>query len=190
MVDDHGGRSAIMFTPRERGRYQGVFGGVFGLVDGARPADRRLFRRASELALDFLHQPAARPRRARRHRLGVHRAGSERGGRASTSPARRCSRSMLTALILLTSLGGHAFAWQSPAALGLAALTVGGARRLHRRSNAAPPSRSCRSPVRQPDLRDLLRGRFYRRLGAVRLGHLHADVSAGGEGREPDRRPA
>ena len=51
---------ADVIPPAERGRFQGVFGGVFGLATVIGPAARRLSRRASVMALDFLHQPAAR----------------------------------------------------------------------------------------------------------------------------------
>ena len=47
-------------SPRERGRYQGLIGARVRRLDRARAAGRRLFRRASDVALDLLHQPAAR----------------------------------------------------------------------------------------------------------------------------------
>ena len=46
--------------PRERGKYQGFFGAVFGVVDRDRAAARRLLRRPPLVALDLLHQRAAR----------------------------------------------------------------------------------------------------------------------------------
>ena len=49
-------------SPRERGRYQGFFGAVFGVSSVDRAADRRVLRRPPVLALDLLHQPAARDR--------------------------------------------------------------------------------------------------------------------------------
>ena len=49
-----------LVAPRDRGRYQGLFGGVFGVCRRRRSAARRLLRRQPLLALDLLHQPAAR----------------------------------------------------------------------------------------------------------------------------------
>ena len=45
-------------SPRERGRYQGIFGAVFGLGSVAGPLHRRLPHRQPLVALDLLHQPA------------------------------------------------------------------------------------------------------------------------------------
>ena len=79
--------------PRERGRYQGFFGAVFGVATRDRPAARRLLRRQPLLALDLLHQPADRRRRARGDRRGLPRAGRARAApdrlarRGSCSPA-------------------------------------------------------------------------------------------------------
>ena len=62
-----------IFTPRERGRYQGIFGGIFGLSTVLGPL-LRFFRRAPELALDILYQSAAWPLRVNCRRTSVHRA--------------------------------------------------------------------------------------------------------------------
>ena len=51
-----------LFTPAERGKYQGLFGAVFGVVGDPRPAAGRLADRQRQLALDLLRQPAHRRR--------------------------------------------------------------------------------------------------------------------------------
>ena len=83
---------------RERGRYQGYFGAVFGLLQCGRSAARRLDHRHHQLALDLLHQPANRYRRAGRHLDGAEDAGGQaRATRSITSapprswpPSPRC----------------------------------------------------------------------------------------------------
>ena len=72
-----------LVAPRERGRYQGLFGGVFAVSVVAGPAARRLLRRQPLLALDLLHQPAARHRRAGGDRDRLPVAAGDR-----TAPAR------------------------------------------------------------------------------------------------------
>ena len=52
--------------PRERGRYIGLFGAVFGVSSVAGPLIGGFFTTHLSLALDLLHQPAARRARARR----------------------------------------------------------------------------------------------------------------------------
>ena len=83
-------------------------------LDRARAAGRRLFRRASELALDLLHQPAARPAGDPGDRLGVARAAARAPAPRSTSTAPALLAVALTALILFTSLGGSTSPWRSP----------------------------------------------------------------------------
>ena len=61
-------------SPRERGRYQGIFGAAFGLASLAGSADRRVLHDPLDLALDLLHQPAARRVRPRRPACDAARA--------------------------------------------------------------------------------------------------------------------
>ncbi len=59
-------------------------------VDRGRPAARRLHGRSVLLALDLLHQRAARPRRPRRHQRHLQAAPPAEHGCRSTTPAPRC----------------------------------------------------------------------------------------------------
>jgi len=114
-----------IFTPRERGRYQGVFGAVFGLSTVLGPLIGGFFvEQLSWRWIFYINLPlgvvavtilgiaftAAPPRR--RPTLDV-------AGTALLAVA-------LTALILLASLGGRTFAWDSAEALGLVAATLTG----------------------------------------------------------------
>ena len=56
-----------LFTPAERGKYQGLFGAVFGISFIVGPALGGLPDRQRQLALDLLRQPAGRPRQPVRH---------------------------------------------------------------------------------------------------------------------------
>jgi EmrB/QacA subfamily drug resistance transporter len=114
-----------IFTPRERGRYQGIFGGVFGLSTVLGPLIGGFFVEHLSwrwifyvnlplglLAVTIIGIAFTAPGSRRRPTIDV-------GGAALLAL-------VLTALILLTSLGGSAFAWSSPCALALFATTIGG----------------------------------------------------------------
>src|SRR5580692_5526233 len=109
-----------LFTPRERGRYQGVFGGVFGFAMVLGPLIGGFFVEHLNwrwifyvnLPLGFISLVVigwafTAPATRRRPRLDL-------GGAALLAV-------ILTAIILLTSFGGNALGWRSPEALGLAA---------------------------------------------------------------------
>jgi EmrB/QacA subfamily drug resistance transporter len=112
-----------LFTPRERGRYQGVFGGVFGLSTVLGPLIGGFFvEHFSWRWIFYVNLP-----------LGLVALAII--GWAFTAPSARARPSIdiagagllaatLTALILLTSLGGQTLAWRSPAAITLAAVTL------------------------------------------------------------------
>ena len=72
-----------LFSPAERGKYQGLFGAVFGIAFLVGPGAGRLPHRPSQLALDLLRQHPDRPRRAVRHRPAAAR--TSRGATANPS---------------------------------------------------------------------------------------------------------
>ncbi len=130
--------------PSERGRYSGLFGAVFGVSQRRRAADRRLPHDAPLVALDLLRQPAARRCRARRAR--GHAAVAHRAARTHTIDyaGTLLLAAGLSAIILLTTLGGNTYEW----ALAADRAARRGRRRLPRGArrswSVAPPSRSCR----------------------------------------------
>src|SRR5579872_3650067 len=112
-----------LFSPRERGRYQGIFGGVFGLATVLGPLIGGFFvEQLNWRWIFYVNLP-----------LGLVALAVI--GWAFTAPvARRQPRidmagaallaTMLTALIVLTSFGGHGVDWFSPEALALAGITA------------------------------------------------------------------
>jgi EmrB/QacA subfamily drug resistance transporter len=112
-----------LFSPRERGRYQGIFGGVFGVSTVLGPLIGGFFvEQLSWRWIFYVNLP-----------LGLVALAVI--GWAFTAPVARKRPSidvagalllaaMLTALILLTSFGGHGVKWLSPASLALAAITT------------------------------------------------------------------
>ena len=113
-----------LFSPRERGRYQGIFGAVFGLASVAGPllggyfathlSWRWIFYVNLPLGLVALGVIAALlPARAERVRRRVDYAGA-----ALLAVA-------LGAVILVTDLGGTVLPWRSAGFVALAALAVG-----------------------------------------------------------------
>jgi EmrB/QacA subfamily drug resistance transporter len=112
-----------LFSPRERGRYQGVFGGIFGLSTVLGPLIGGFFVEQLSwrwifyvnlplgfLALAVIGWAFTAPATRRQPHLDL-------GGAALLGV-------MLTALILLTSFGGSAVDWRSPEAVGLAGIAL------------------------------------------------------------------
>ena len=112
-----------LFTPRERGRYQGIFGGIFGLATVLGPLIGGFFVEHLNwrwifyinlplglVSLVIIGWAFTAPAPGRRPRIDI----------AGTI----LLATMLTALILLTSFGGHGVAWLSVEAIGLAGVTV------------------------------------------------------------------
>ena len=156
-----------------------------------RAADRRLDRAARLVALDLLRQRADRSRRAG----GDQRdAAGERAGqpaRRSTTSGRRCWPAALSAIVLVTSLGGTSWAWGS----GAGDRRRGARRRAARRVpvRRAPRTRADRAAraAAQPRVRGRRVAVADRRLRAVRRGHVPAAVLPDGRRRLADRlRPA
>jgi EmrB/QacA subfamily drug resistance transporter len=110
-----------LFTPQERGRYQGIFGGVFGLATVLGPLiGGFMVEQLSWRWIFYVNLP-----------LGLFALAII--GFAFSAPGARQRPVIdfagaallalgLTGLVLLTSFGGRAFAWSSPRALGLIAL--------------------------------------------------------------------
>ncbi len=108
-----------IFTPRERGRYQGMFGAIFGLATVVGPLIGGFFvQHLSWRWIFYVNLP-----------LGLLALGVI--GLAFTGPRVRRTHTVdfagalllaltLTGLLALTSFGGTSFAWESPAILALA----------------------------------------------------------------------
>lgn len=112
-----------IISPRERGRYQGYFGGVFGVSTVLGPLIGGFFvEHLSWRWIFYINLP-----------LGLIAVLVI--GWAFTAPARRARPKIdvagailmavgLTAMVLVTSLGGQRYAWGSPPILALVALTA------------------------------------------------------------------
>src|SRR5690349_20956910 len=112
-----------IIPPRERGRYQGIFGAVFGLSSVAGPLLGGYFTTAwSWRWIFYINLPlgivalgviaVTLPSRGTRQRHRIDYAGA-----ALLAAA-------LSAIILVTDLGGTVYPWSSPVVLGLAALAA------------------------------------------------------------------
>jgi len=111
-----------LFSPRERGRYQGIFGAVFGLSTVLGPLIGGFFvEHLSWRWIFYVNLPLGLVSVAI---IGIaFTAPGERRRPAIDVAGATLLAVMLTAIVLLTSLGGHAFAWNSASGLGLLGVT-------------------------------------------------------------------
>lgn len=112
-----------IFSPRERGRYQGLFGGVFGFSTVLGPLIGGFFvEHLSWRWIFYINLPLGVLALIV---IGVVFVAPPRRGRPSIDFAGAGLLAItLTALVLLTSLGGHTLPWDSPEIVGLGALCL------------------------------------------------------------------
>ena len=162
-------------SPRERGRYQGLFGAVFGLASIIGPLLGGVFvEQLSWHWIFYINLPIGAvalvviaievPGKLSR----IHHIIDYAGTILLILSA--------TFLVLFTSLGGTTYAWGSPLMLVLRDRRRRPPRRLHSRRATRRRARAAAAPVLQPRLLEHEHRRLHRRPRAVRRGHLPAGL--------------
>ena len=100
-------------SPRERGRYQGIFGAVFGVTSVIGPLVGGFFVDNLSWRWVLLHQPAHRRGRAGGHRGRAAVGGDQPGGSQDRLPGQPAAGGRRHRFVLLTTLGGGTYGWGS-----------------------------------------------------------------------------
>ena len=102
-----------LFTPSERGKYQGLFGAVFGIAFVVGPLVGGFLTEQLRLALDLLRQHPDRPRGAVRHPAAPADR-EDRPGDAATSTSSAARSSPWRSVFLLVGLTNKQFGETGP----------------------------------------------------------------------------
>ena len=170
---------------RDRGRYSGLMGGVFGISTVIGPLLGGFFvDNLSWRWIFYINVPigmiafgviaAVFSARTSRTRHDIDYVGIA------------LLAAGLSAIVLVTTLGGQTYAWRSAQIAGLAIASVVLILALRRSREPRRGAGPAAAPLPQPRVRRLERSRVRRRRRAVRLGHLPAALPPARQGINPD----